>query len=462
VHKLSAVAAFMTLSILPIAGVSGSAPAAPSPAPAAAISGSATFNVPRPYGDRKANFAIVNRVQRAIENTPGKRPGKPRQIITIATYLMDRTSTVTALIQACKRGVAVRVILDEEISNRNSRRLISTLNGDNVRDRNHDGKADSPPTRRRCNRPLRTGRTGDRTVPGERDDGMMSMARIISSVDAPMKDSITWGKDGSYVKRCKPSCRTNSGNMHMKIFLFSRTGGASHVVMVSSSNLNRGGAQLGWNDMYVMKNRPESYFAYKNVHRAMTAGKPAPRNRIQIVDGPFTSRFFPILDAGIHKDPVMSDLSKVKCRSAFGPTQIHISMFYWKGRRGNYIADKLLSLARHGCRISIIYGAPSRQIAQRLREAAVHDLISVYDSRWDYNDDGFNEVRTHSKFVLVRGNYKGNPKKWVVMTGSPNWVAGSLSKGDESTLNIELKSAYVAYRNNWEKIRKHSRKVPFN
>ena len=94
--------------------------------------------------------------------------------------------------------------------------------------------------------------------------------------------------------------------------------------------------------------------------------------------------------------------------------------------------------------------------------AAGNNLINLYDSRWDFNEDGWNEVRTHSKFVLVRGNYEGNRKKWVVMTGSPNWVAGSLSKGDESTLNIELKGAYGAYLNNWEKIRRNSRKLPYN
>ena len=291
---------------------------------------------------------------------------------------------------------------------------------------------------------------------------MMSMSRIIGSVDAPMKDSVTWGKDGSYVKRCKPSCRTGRGNMHTKIFLFSRTGAARKVVMVSSSNLNRGGAKLGWNDMYVMKGRRKSYSEYVKVHRLMTEGRRAPRDRIQISDGPFTSRFFPIRNAGIKRDPVMSDLRKIKCRSAFGRTRIHISMFYWAGRRGNYITTKLFNLARNGCRVNIIYGAPSRQMAERLRNAARKRLISLYDSRWDHNDDGWNEVRTHSKFVLVRGNYKGNRKKWVVMTGSPNWVAGSLSKGDESTLNIELKSAYDAYLRNWVKVRKHSRKVPYN
>ena len=80
-------------------------------------------------------------------------------------------------------------------------------------------------------------------------------------------------------------------------------------------------------------------------------------------------------------------------------------MFYWKGRRGNYLADKLLSLARDGCQVSVVYGGPSIEMATRLRAAAGRSLIRLYDTRWDRNDDGFNEVRTHAKYVLVRGSY---------------------------------------------------------
>jgi hypothetical protein len=430
---------------------------------ATAGGGSATFNTPRPYGGRSANFAIVNRVVRAINGVPRHQKGKPREVITIATYLLDHTPTVTALVNACRRGVEVRVIIDEDIMNRNARRLISTLNGDNVPDRNHDGKADRKPRARPCNRPLKKDRatTSAGRESGTRSNRTMSAQRTIHSVDAPLNDSITWGQDGSYVKRCHPSCRSRHGNMHMKIYLFSHTGKQRDVVMVSSSNLNRGGAFLGWNDMYVMNNRPKSYAEYVKLHRLMTRGTLAPKDRIEIADGPYTTRFFPMRDAGINRDPTLSDLKKIKCKSAFGPTRINISMFYWKGRRGNYLADKVLGLAHAGCQVSIVYGAPSRQIAARLRAAAGHGLINLYDSRWDYNEDGWSEVRTHSKFVLVRGNYEGNPKKWVVMTGSPNWVAGSLSKGDEVTLNIELKSAYTAYLRNWERIRAHSRKLPY-
>lgn len=454
-RKLSCTAALMVLLLLmPVGFV---------PALAATPSGTATFNTPRPYGGPAENFAIVNRVQRAINATPGRRKGKPREVIHITTYLMDRTSTVTAMMKACRRGVAVRVIIDEDVLNRNSRRLISMLNADNVTDHNRDGKPDHKPRAGPCNRPLHRDRATTSTPrePTNAGNRLMSRRQTINSIDAPMHDSITWGKDGSYVKRCRPSCRSHQGNMHMKIYLFSHTGKYRNTVMVSSSNINRGGAFLGWNDMYTMYNRPKSYQQYVNWHRLMTKGTLAPKQRVEIKDGPLTTRFFPMRDAGIHRDPTLQDLNEIKCRSAFGPTRINISMFYWKGRRGSYLADKVLRLARAGCHVSIVYGAPSRLIAERLRNAARAHLIDLYDSRWDLNGDGEADVRTHSKFVLVRGNYEGNPRKWVVMTGSPNWVAGSLSKGDEVSLNIELRSAYLAYLHNWDRIRAHSRKLPY-
>lgn len=463
-RKFSFAAVLTVLLFLPLMSVPAAQGTTTTTTKATAPSpiGESTFNTPRPYAGKTENFAIVNKVQHAIKATPGYRKGRPRQVIHITTFLMDRTSTVTALMDACRRGVAVRVIIDQDVVNRNARRIISMLNADNVKDFNHDGKADTKPRARPCNRPLHPHRTADGRSTTQKSNPLMSTRRTITSVDAPLKDSVTWGKDGSYVKRCKPSCRSKHGNMHMKIYLFSRTGHHHDVVMVSSSNINRGGAFLGWNDMYTMYDRPKSYQQYVNWHRLMTKGSLAPKERVEITDGPFTTRFFPLRKAGIHRDPALQDLEAIRCKSAFGPTKINISMFYWKGRRGTYLADRVLQLAHQGCQVSIIYGAPSRLLAARLRAAAGNHLITLYDSRWDYNEDGEAEVRTHSKFVLVRGNYEGNPKKWVVMTGSPNWVAGSLSKGDEVTLNIELKSAYLAYLRNWNKIRVHSRKMPYS
>lgn len=435
----------------------------PGGAPASAYepAGGGTFNVPDPWGSSKANYRIVNHVMRAIDRAQGPTEKYPNPTIFISTYLLDHTASVSALVRACRRGISVRVILDRDIDNRNSRRLIRTLNGDNVRDRNGDGKADSKPDRGRCNRPLKRGKSsGSMAGPGASKP--MTREQVLRSVERVSKAAVTWGKDRSYVKRCKGSCRGAGGNMHSKFFLFSRTGKARHVVMVSSSNLNRGGAQAGWNDLYTIKDRPVTYRGFARIHRDMTDDRRAGDKKVQIKDGPYTSRFFPMRKASKKNDPTLRDLEQIRCRSALGPTRIHVSMFYWKGRRGDYLAGRLLQLARKGCRVSVIYGAPSRALAERLRNAADRRLINLWDSRWDFNDDGFSEVRTHAKYVLVRGNYRRNRSAHVVMTGSQNWVAGSLMRSDETTLNIERRRAYTEYLRNWKNIRKHSRRLPYH
>ena len=104
--------------------------------------------------------------------------------------------------------------------------------------------------------------------------------------------------------------------------------------------------------------------------------------------------------------PRCEDLKKIRCSSAYGRTKVNVSMFFWKGTRGDYLADKLLSLARNGCQVGIIYGAPSVDIASRLRAAAGRNLIDLFDSRWDFNNDGYNEIRTHAKYVIVKGDVR--------------------------------------------------------
>jgi hypothetical protein len=210
-----------------------------------------------------------------------------------------------------------------------------------------------------------------------------------------------------------------------------------------------------------MKNRPKSYEGYRRIHREMTDDTRAGDDKVEIKDGPFTSRFFPMRNARKRNDPTLEDLNKIRCSSAFGRTRINISMFYWKGSRGDYLASKVLKLAGQGCKVSIIYGAPSVAIAERLRKAAKAGRISLYDSRWDFNSDGYNEIRTHAKYVLVKGRFGRDRSAHMVMTGSQNWVAGSLSRGDETTLNIARRSAWRDYIRNWDQIKNHSRRLPY-
>lgn len=439
------------LRFLVVTALLASTLAAVAPASAYAPPGGGTFNVPKPWGTSTQHWRIVRHVERAIRATR-PRPRDRTPVILITTFLLDRTASVDALVAACRRGVSVRVILDEDIVNRNSKRLIRVLNADNVRDANHDGVPDHPPKAGRCNRPLRHRVTAE--------TAQLTDDQALRSVSRPTDSPVTWGRDRSYVKRCEGSCRGAGGNMHSKFYAFSNTGKSRNVVMVSSSNLNRGGAFLGWNDLYTMRNRPKSFAVYRRIHREMTDDDRAGDGKVQVVDGPYTSRFFPMRRATRANDPTLADLRRIGCRSALGRTSVHVSMFYWAGRRGNYLADKLFDLARHGCRVSIVYGAPSRQIAARLRDAARRHLVDLWDSRWDFNQDGFNEVRTHAKYVLVKGRYGSDASSWQVLTGSQNWVAGSLSRGDETSLNIALRSAYADYIADWNDIRRHSRRVP--
>ncbi len=437
------------------------------PASAMGPNGGAAFNTPRPYGDDAANYKIVKTVKRAIRNTTRTRK-HPHPVIHVSTFLLDWTPAVTALIDACRRGVQVRVLLDEDIESWNARRLITALNADNVRDRNGDGRRDRDPRAGRCNRRLRSDSGGLRVKPGVKPASRDSQLEVFTprealrSIAAPARDSVTWGRDGSYVKVCEGSCRGKGGNMHSKFYLFSNTKNADHVVMVSSSNLNRGGAELGWNDMYVVKDRKALYRGFKAMHRLMTDDVRATADKVQVKDGPFTARFFPMRNASKATDPTLRDLNKIRCRSAFGRTRINIAMFYWKGKRGSYLLDKVGDLARAGCKVRIIYGAPSRLLATRMRELARRHKIGLWDSRWDYNLDGWNEVRTHAKYVLVRGTVGRDRRAYQVWTGSQNWVTGSLSLSDETTLNIGLRSAYESYLKDWTAIRDHSRRLPYD
>ncbi len=159
-------------------------------------------------------------------------------------------------------------------------------------------------------------------------------------------------------------------------------------------------------------------------------------------------------------DPVLADLNKIRCRgSSLGRTQVHVSMFGWRGTRGTYLADKVFSLKREGCAVAVIFGAPSKKMAYYLRQKARQTGVPLYNSRWDLTGDDRKELRAHTKYVLVKGAYGDNNAAHEVMTGSANWVDGGLDKGDENTLNISLRSAWTEYKRNWEQIRRHSKRV---
>jgi phosphatidylserine/phosphatidylglycerophosphate/cardiolipin synthase-like enzyme len=412
-----------------------------------------TFNVPNPWGSPAENTRIVRTVEEAFRHVRRTRRD-PRPIILVTGFLFDRPESAKALIGACRRGVSVRVIIDRDVVTRPLRRLVTVLNADNVRDRNRDGVADNDPRAGRCNRALRAEHVGLR----QSDQGipLMTARETRRSLLQPTGHEVTWGRDGSYVLKCSGSCRgAANANMHSKIYAMSNSGAARNVVMVSSSNLNGGGAERGWNDLVVMRNRPKTFHFLVRVHRLMTAQKRAGPELLRITDGPYTTRIFPI-DGGRDRDPLLRDLRRIRCSSAFGKTSLHIQQFWWNGRRGNYLWDKIRSLARHGCRVKIIIGAIDRGLGRRMRDAERAGLIDFWDSRIDTDGDGEVNTRTHMKSIAVRGTYGSNRRYRGVWTGTANWSDGSLNRADDNTVNIRSRRLWRKYVGYWQVVRNHS------
>ena len=384
-------------------------------APAASASYSpdegAIFN--DPTGEFASKLALMNRVEATIDSTP------LGATILISTYLLDRKVTVDKLIEAARsyaaggRANSVQVVMDKGIDNFQSRRLMRVLNADNE-----------------------------------------------TPIDPATGEVTRGGPDRSFAYKCIGSCRGAGGNDHAKFYAFSQAGTSSNVVMVSSANLNKGGAYKGYNDLFTMVNK-EIYDKYAAIHSEMRDDTDRDLDAYQTLSsGRFENRFFPMRHASKATDPVMNDLSRVRCFGSTGDagrdgrTVIHISMFSWGGTRGMYITDRLLQLQRAGCVVSVMYGAPSNDVAAVLRHAAWQGRINLYDTRVDRNDDGQVDLRVHSKYMLISGNFGGNTSAWQLYTGSQNWTDGALTRADEIMLGIKGRPAYSNYLANWIDVRR--------
>ncbi|HET6561111.1 MAG TPA: phospholipase D-like domain-containing protein [Marmoricola sp.] len=373
--------------------------ALPSTAAAYEPPAGAVFNNPK--GNRDAKYRIIQTVNRAVKGAPkGSR-------ILMSMFLMDNKASVDLLLRARRRGVEVRMVIDGNARNGQTRRLAKGLNRDNRK-----------------------------KVRGKR---------------------VVGGPDGSFVVFCKGSCRDGGKPNHTKFFTFTRTGRAKDVVMVSSSNLNKGSAVKGYNDLYVVKGRKQLRKDFARVHTEMAEDSSRDKDGFLEFDrGNLTARFYPKKSKG---DPVMSDFNKIRCRGArggagrHGHTRIHISMFRWNSERGIRLAKKVVALDRHGCDVSVIYGAPGSTIVDILKRSARRGGVKLWDSR-TFSPDRRVTLRVHEKYLLISGRYGADRSAWRVHTGSANW-GRSLHAGDENTLNVAGKGAWRQYLRNWNYVRRH-------
>jgi hypothetical protein len=362
----------------------------------------AIFNNPR--GNAAQRWRIIRTVNAAIRNA------RPDSRIYISLYMYDSRASTKALLGAHRRGVGVQMVVDHDARNHATKRLQRIFNRDNIR-----------------------------VKKGQRPK-------------YPNGEVRRMGPDRSFLHFCHQSCRDGGDPNHTKFYVFTRTGRTSNVVMVSSSNLNQGGANKGWNDLVVLKNRGALVDDFRRVHREMAEDTSNDHDGfLQFRHKNVVARFYPRKKPS---DPVIGDLQRVRCHGARGGagrkgrTAINISMFRWNNDRGLRIAKQLVAMNRRGCHVNVIYGAPGSKIVDVLKRSARSGGIKLWDSRYDFNGDRAVDLRVHEKYTAIGGHNGKDKSSWSVQTGSANW-GRSLHAGDENTLTVYNRKLYRQYMHNW-------------
>jgi hypothetical protein len=251
----------------------------------------------------------------------------------------------------------------------------------------------------------------------------------------------------SFVVYCHLSCRGTGGNMHDKIFTFSKAGSAENITMVGSNNMTAYNATRQWSDIYTIANDPAMYFTVSGVFDQLKYDRARTRSYYQADINGYQAQFYPYATATQPADPLYQALSSVTCAGAApgygvnGQTLVRLSQHAWNGTRGIYLAQKVAELQAQGCLVQVIYGVGvGTTVKGLLTRAGVALRANTRPG-----------IRTHQKVLTLSGVFNGKPDSTVVFTGSHNWSNGAL-KRDETILRISDPNAYAQYAANFEDI----------
>ena len=263
----------------------------------------------------------------------------------------------------------------------------------------------------------------------------------------------------SFAMFCDKSCRGDRGNMHLKVFLFSKAGQAENVVMVGSDNMTRNNAVNQWSDLYTVAGDAAMFFTYVGVFDQMKTDRPQRTQHIAATINGYGPEFYPYPNVTQANDPLYLALSKVSCLGAadgYGTdtgvdsdgdgytdrvTKLRLSQHAWNGNRGIYLAQKVAELKQSGCDVKVIYGVG---LGRQVRGALVRAGVPMSGGK-------VKGKRTHQKVFTVNGVYDGDPAATHVWTGSHNWSDGALRR-DDAVLEISTPEAYAQYDANFEDI----------
>ena len=255
----------------------------------------------------------------------------------------------------------------------------------------------------------------------------------------------------SFAKFCDHSCRGVKGNMHLKVFLFSKAGSAENIVMVGSNNMTRNNAVNQWSDIYTVVGDPALYWTYAGVFDQMRQDRVQTNQFIDARINSFESEFYPNPAVVTPEtDPIWQSLNQIQCLGAapgFGTPAVNpdgtpvlnadgtqalasivrLSHHAWNGDRGIWLARKVAELKRAHCDVRIVYGIG---IGGAVKAILTNNGVPM-------------------SFGARSGVYAGKPSSQIVWNGSHNWSDGAL-KRDDAVLRVDSQQAFAQYNANFE------------
>jgi phosphatidylserine/phosphatidylglycerophosphate/cardiolipin synthase-like enzyme len=348
------------------------------------------FNVPRNDDPAKV-FRIERQILAAINHAPRG------SVIMISVFSFDRMNVADALIEARRRGVQVRVLMNNHQTTGAMGRLYNHLGRDTTR---------------------------------------------------PV-----------FADTCNYGCRSQGENLHSKFFLFSRTGASENVVMVGSTNLMFNAADNQYNDLYVRADAPKLYDRFFTLFQQMRKDRLADPLYWQASIAPtFALQVLPYPKASATDDPSMRILNNIRCSGATGGTgtnghtKVRISMHAWDGERGVYIAKKVRKLFGAGCDIKVTYGMASTPVRDVFATKTIRGYIPVHVAGYDtevLGYDGVIDLYNHQKAITISGHFVNTTDASITFTGSANFQNSGV-RGDEIILRINGVGVMNRYAHNFE------------
>jgi phosphatidylserine/phosphatidylglycerophosphate/cardiolipin synthase-like enzyme len=259
----------------------------------------------------------------------------------------------------------------------------------------------------------------------------------------------------SYVLYCHHACRGTAGDMHDKIFTFSRAGHARNISMVGSNNMTSFNATRQWSDVYTIANNRDMFVTYRTLFDQLKRGSlkaraASPSTFYRVQHGRYRASFFPDPGVSRQQDPVLKELAGVSCGGATqgtgvdGHTLVRVSMHAWYDPRGKAIATKVASLSQAGCRVQVI---PGETMGTKVRSL-------LGDAKVKFPKVRHPKQRTHQKILQISGHFGHDTSASLVFTGSHNWASRGLDC-DDNILRISSRTAYEQYARNFRYIWYH-------